>query len=237
MSDLPVRLKTLYATTMRGVGAALTRVGVMSADAPERTQRWRHWAHSLTRVHDSPAMVALDVPWWTYGAIDAVETWLQRRARPIRVFEYGSGASTLWLAKRSDEVHSVEHHAGFASTMAPLFSAHPGIRSYLVEPTVSDRPVVPSHKPGHQGLDFATYVGTIDEVGGSFDLIVIDGRAREACLPAAEGHLATDGMIVFDNTRRKRYQTAVARSGLREHVLQGLTPTLPYPDRTSLLQR
>ena len=43
-------------------------------------------------------------------------------------------------------------------------------------------PSVPSGKEGHGGLDFAEYVASIDEVPGTFDLVVIDGRAREACL-------------------------------------------------------
>jgi hypothetical protein len=236
LGSLPYRLKTLYAGTAKTVGKGLTKVGLMSKDVPDRQHRVRHWAHSLTVVHDSAAIAGLDVPWWTYDAIDTVETWLSGHARPIRVFEWGSGASTLWLAGRVDEIHSVEHHKGFADSMAPLFAKHPNITFHVVEPTTSENPAVPSHKPGHTGMDFADYVGTIDEVGGKFDLIVIDGRAREACLTAAVPHLADRGLIVFDNTHRKRYQVAVEQSGLKEQVLKGLTPTLPYPDRTSLLR-
>ena len=69
-----------------------------------------------------------------------------------------------------------------------------------------------------------------------FDLIVVDGRAREAAMRAAIPHLAPDGLIVFDNSHRKRYQEAIAESGLSEQVFRGLTPSLPYPDRTSLLR-
>src|SRR5581483_9355687 len=46
------------------------------------------------------------VPWYTYPAIDFLEP---RIAREFRVFEYGSGWSTLWWAERSREVHAVEH--------------------------------------------------------------------------------------------------------------------------------
>jgi hypothetical protein len=100
---------------------------------------------------------------------------------------------------------------------------------------MTDSPKVPSVKEGQQGLDFADYVGTIDEVGGLFDVIVVDGRARTACLSAALPHLAPDGMIVFDNSRRRRYRAAIESCGLRERRLPGLVPTLPYPDQTSLL--
>lgn len=64
---------------------------------------------------------------------------------------------------------------------------------------------------------------------------MIDGRAREACLKATRGHLAEGGIVVFDNTRRRRYRAAIAASGMTERRLPGLTPTLPYPDQTSIL--
>ena len=52
----------------------------------------RHW------VHDPLALAELGVPWWTYRAIDIVDAWLTAHVSPVRVFEYGSGASTIWLA-------------------------------------------------------------------------------------------------------------------------------------------
>ena len=180
-------------------------------------------------------MADLDVPWWTYRAIAAVEDWLAARLDPPRVFEYGSGASTVWLARRAGEVHSVEHHRAFAELMHTELVDHPNASVRVVEAVPSARPVVSSQKEGHEGLDFAEYVAAIDEVAGAFDLVVIDGRAREACLAAAAGRIAHDGLIVLDNSRRRRYRAAIARSGLEERVLSGLTPTLPYPEQTSLL--
>ncbi len=233
--DLFYRAKVAYATAARKAGRALRRVGVLSAQAPGRDHRLRHWIHSLTRVHDSLAMAELDVPWWTYRAIDVVEAWLAAHPRPIRVFEYGSGSSTLWLARRVDELHSVEHHAGFAEVIRPALEQYANIDFHVVEPMKSARPAVPSAKEGHAGLDFADYVATIDKVGGSFDLIVIDGRAREACLVAAIPRLAAGGIIVYDNSRRARYRRAIAAADVTERRLRGLTPTLPYPDQTSVL--
>ena len=236
-ADWSYRVKDAYARSARAIGRTLTGIGVLPGTPPDRRHRFRHWLMSLTRVHDSLAIAELDVPWWTYSAIDLVETWLRSHRRPIRVFEFGSGASTLWLARRVDEVHTVEHHAGFAARIRPEFAARPNITLHQVEAAASARPVVPSGKPGHGGLDFAEYVATIGLIGGQFDLIVIDGRAREACLRAAIPHLAADGLIVFDNSGRRRYRRAIAESGLIERRLAGLTPTLPYPEQTSLLER
>ena len=180
------RVKDAYARGARAAGRALTGLGVLPRTPPDRRQRFRHWLVSLTRVHDSLAIAELDVPWWTYAAIDSVDAWLEARPRPIRVFEFGSGASTLWLARRVDEVHTVEHHAGFAARMRPEFAAHPHVTLHQVEARWSTRPGVPSGKAGHEGLDFADYVAAIDRVGGRFDLIVIDGRARDGVPPGGD---------------------------------------------------
>lgn len=235
-------VKSVYAAGARGIGVGLRRVGVLGDDAPPRDRRWRHWAHSLFCAHDSLAIAELDVPWWTYGAIDAVDAWSRERDRPVRAFEWGSGASTMWLAKRVDRIDSVEHHRDFGEMIRAELSNLDGVRAdhrvlHVVEPAPSDDPAIGSHKEGMGGLDFAEYVGHIDTVGGEFDLIVIDGRAREACLTAALGHLAIGGVIVFDNTFRRRYRAALASAPVVETRYRGLTPTLPYPDATSLLRR
>jgi hypothetical protein len=234
--DLLSKAKTAYAATAQQVGRAVDRFGLLRDEPPPRRQRVRHWAYSLVKVHDSLAIAKLDVPWWSYRAIDVVDAWLAARQRPIRIFEFGSGASTIWLSRRAEKVHTVEHHKGFWEHIRPTFEARGNIDSSLVEPVPSEHPKVPSAKERHAGLDFADYVATIDDVGGSFDLIVIDGRAREACLAASLPHLAADGIIVFDNSRRRRYRRAISESGLSEDRYPGLTPTLPYPEQTSVLR-
>ena len=227
--------KSVYATGVRAVGDGLTKVGVLGDQAPDRDDRVRHWAYSLFKVHDSLAIAAMDVPWWTYAAIDTVELWLETRPGHLRAYEYGSGASTVWLARRFGEVHSVEHHRGFGEKMARELAAVDNVTLRIVEPTASSAPAVPSLKEDHGGLDFEEYVRSIEDTDGDFDLVVVDGRAREACLAAAVPRLARGGIIVYDNSWRRRYRPAIQSCGLREHRLRGLTPTLPYPDQTSIL--
>jgi hypothetical protein len=227
--------KQTYAATARSAGRLLTKVGLLPVEPPDRDRRFRHWITSLTRVHDSLAIAELGVPWWTYRAVDVVDAWLTAHPRPIRVFEYGSGASTIWLSERAGEVISVEHHAGFAEVIGPVLAQLTNVTFRVVEPQRAAEPATPSAKPGKKGLDFSAYVDAIDDSAGVFDVVVIDGRAREACLTATLPHLADDGMIVFDNSHRTRYRRAIHASRLRERRLPGLTPTLPYPDQTSLL--
>jgi hypothetical protein len=172
-----------------------------------------------------------------HRAIDVVETWLGARPEPARVFEFGSGASTAWLARRSGEVHTVEHDAGFAASIEPWLAPLPNVHLHVQPPVESSAPATPSGKDGFAGLDFSAYASTIDEVDGELDLVVIDGRSREACLGRAVPRLAKGGLVVFDNSRRRRYREAIEGSGLHEQALTGLTPTLPYPEQTSLLYR
>ena len=231
------KLKSAYAAGAKGLGKVLTAAKVLPKDPPPRSEKFKHWVTSLTRVHDSVAIAELDVPWWTYKAIDEVEAWLTARARPIRVFEWGSGASTMWLAKRTDEIITVEHHPEFAAMIGPRLDVLDGVTFREVAAPAAATPRIGSQKPGSEGLDFFDYVHAIDDTDGTFDLIVIDGRAREACLTAAIPRVADDGLIVFDNSHRKRYQQAIAASGWTERALGGLTPTLPYPDKTSLVTK
>ena len=94
-----------------------------------------------------------------------------------------------------------------------------------------------SGKPGYAGQTFRAYVEAIHRQEGRFDLIVIDGRARAACLERAVERLALGGLIVFDNSHRARYRRAIVRSGFRAQVTRGLVPSLPLPDQTTLLRR
>jgi len=194
---------------------------------------------TLFAIHDVEDLVALDQPWWTYGAIDAVEQHLTALDGRARVFEYGSGASSVWLGRRSASVHSVEHHAGFASVMRRVL-AETGLDRTVtlieVPAVASDAPVVPSGRRGEDGLDYADYVAGIDAVPGEFDLIVVDGRARVACMQAAARRLAPGGITLFDDTQRPRYKAGMAGSGLHVQRIGGWVPSLPYPRETSVLR-
>lgn len=229
-------MKRTYISVVRAVASMLRVLGVLSLlDRLAPRSRVAAWLRSLFAIHDVEQLARLDVPWWTFDSADRVTEFLADRP-DARVFEWGSGASTLWLAARSGSVHSVEHHAGWAGQLAPRLPAN--VTLTTVEPTASSRPVVGSAKPGHRGLDFAAYVAAIDDVEGDFDVIVIDGRAREACLARAVDRLRPDGMIVFDNVDRQRYVAAIDVLGPRVQVTmtRGLTPALPYPTRTALLR-
>lgn len=193
---------------------------------------------TLFAIHDVDDLVSLDIPWWTYGAIQTVERHLADLSGAARVFEYGSGASTVWLGNRSKEVHSVEHHAGFAEVMRRVLGQaglSESVELLEVPAEVVVDPVTRSRRNGDNHVDYTAYSQSITHVGGLFDLIVVDGRARVACCLAALPYLAPGGLIVFDDAQRPRYRDGIECSGLPVRRIWGWVPSLPYPRQTALL--
>ena len=230
-------MKGIYVRALRLLRSVLGAVGLLRVlDVWARRSRTGTWVRSLLAIYDVHELVALDTPWWTFRATDLVAEHLA--ARPgARVFEWGSGASTAWLSRRAGEVVAVEHDAEWADQVRSL--AGPGVRVLTVPPApASSDAAVRSRKPGFEALDFGDYVAAVDDQDGLFDLIVIDGRAREACLVRAVPRLAEGGLIVFDNVDRERYREAISgQPGIEVRWTRGLTPSLPYPTRTALIRR
>ncbi|HMG40607.1 MAG TPA: class I SAM-dependent methyltransferase [Acidimicrobiales bacterium] len=230
-------IRRAYVRVSRLGAAALDRLGVLGWLSRRRSPFGRH-VYSLFAIYDVDRMIAVGLPWWTYGAIAEVDDFLSGRRGDVRVFEFGAGASTLWLAERATEVHSVEHDLSFVQILEPRLKRHDNVDLRGVEAGErTDDSTAVSERKGHEQLDFADYVRTIDDVGGLFDLIVVDGRARSACLQAALPHLADDGMVVFDNAGRSRYAAAIAGSGIEVDVKRGWAPSLPYREATALLRK
>lgn len=161
------------------------------------------------------------LPWYTYPAIRVLDRIAQKHCR---VFEYGSGSSSLWWRDRSAMVVSVEHHRKwFDKTAVPaephlckLISAeseenraHYGQLEEFYE--VHVRPELPrehecSWKTGGLDRPFHSYAAEILNYPiGFFDVIVVDGRARVLCAWLASRQVAAEGVIVFDNSDRTIY--------------------------------
>ena len=230
-------LKRAYVAAMRGAALPLRASGVL-----DRWQRAPHdsfafWLGSQFAIHDAAALARLDVPWWTFPAIDAVERWIAARNGDVRVFEYGSGASTVWLARRAARVVSVEHDVGFAKIAAPML-ALPNVELRVIEPVRGGaRTRAPSGRRGYEDADFSAYVDSIAAGAARYDVVIIDGRARAACLDRAWDCLDAGGLVVFDNSNRQRYQAALGRVGGHVTRYRGWAPALPYPSETTLIEK
>src|SRR3546814_191705 len=228
-------IKRAYVSAMRGLGAGLYGSGLLDRNGPRPRREIARWLESLFAIYDIEAMVRLDLPWWTLRAKRLVEHHLAARPE-ARVFEYGAGASTVFLARRARQVVSVEHDPLWYDVVSGKLKDLPGATLQLVEaPAAAPSGGCRSSHPAWRGRDFSDYVRAIDRHPGLFDLIVIDGRCRTDCLSAALPHVKPDGLILFDNAGRRRYRAALESCRLPRLLTSGLTACLPYPDPTLLL--
>ncbi|WP_324262589.1 class I SAM-dependent methyltransferase [Altererythrobacter sp. H2] len=208
--------KTCYSSSAQALAGLAPMEDFIARAGKQDPYGWSRWAGSLLAIHQPERMIALDCPWWHVGATREVAEHLSART-DARVFEYGSGASTAWLARRAAQVISVEHHRDWSDRLQPLLIPFPNASLW------------------HRELDGGAYVNAIEEAGGLFDLIVVDGRDRIACLNRALPFLKPDGIVLFDDSGRRRYRAGLARSGLTERHFFGRSYCVPYPDHSSIL--
>lgn len=207
----------------------------ISTRLAQRSGPTAFYLRSLLAIRDVDAMLELDTPWWTFPSIARIDEFLvKERGGNARVFEFGAGASTPWLARRSAELHSVEYDVGFAEHIESVVRDAQA-KLHVVPGVPSTNPRVPSARQGHTGEDFEEYVATIDQIGGPFDLVVIDGRARQAALAHSLEHLAPGGIVLLDDAWRARYRPALRAAPGKVEWLWGMAPCLPYPSCTALI--
>jgi|688.fasta_scaffold263288_2 hypothetical protein len=91
-----------------------------------------------TLLFTSLEMVRSGIPWWPYGAVKYLGTHLAKIENP-KTFEWGSGASTTWLAARTQETVSIEHYANWFSVVSK--SGLDSVDLKLIEGKPSEHPV------------------------------------------------------------------------------------------------
>jgi len=127
----------------------------------------------------------IPIPWFTYSSIHFIDQKLKNTA--FKVFEYGSGNSTIWFASKVESVISVEHDYEFYLKMRQKFESIHNI-SY-------------EFKNLEDG-----YTQRILDNENEFDIIIIDGRERVQCIKNCLKALKEDGIIIFDNSDRVDYE-------------------------------
>ncbi|MEM9083422.1 MAG: hypothetical protein AAGB34_07490 [Planctomycetota bacterium] len=206
----------------------MPRVSVVDGRTVAHIGRW------LASLPDFLNLLDADEPWITFTAIE----WLERVITPeFRVAEFGSGASTLYWAKRVAHVVAVEHHAGWHSKLTDELKER-GVSNcdyILAEPKpLNGQPAKPygefgafrSLKKGYEDQSFEAYASAIDSYDdASFDLVFVDGRARVACAERSISKIKRGGYLVLDNAERERYDPLRERlSQYRRIDLTGIGP-------------
>ena len=152
-----------------------------------------------------------------YGAIALLQERLDLK---MRVFEYGSGGSSVFFARHSAQVTCVEHDKAFADY----------VRGFAI--------------PNLEVLDAsdrrAEYASAISGREGPYEIVVVDGLPRLACVEAALGSLTNDGIVIVDDTQEAEFAlslTIMANLGFKHLGLQGLKPQSHAAARTSFFYR
>jgi len=173
-----------------------------------RTRYYSAWKYYLTHAVSS---LEARIPWIPFECQDYLRTLIKPS---FHVFEYGSGGSTLFFAAGTQSVVSVEHDPEWYEQVSRI------IRNERL--THCDCRFIPPSEPkenpagvpafvNYVGGDypnrtFLDYVRAIDSFpDASFDLVSVDGRARNSCLFHAKPKVKPGGYLLLDNAEREEY--------------------------------
>lgn len=154
------------------------------------------------------------LPWITYPAIDFLK---QFDFSNVRVFEWGSGYSTLWWSKRCKQITSVESNKRWYD---------------LIKKDLPDNVRYISCQ-----FNLAEEINAFLQTPETFDVIIVDhnGPFRKDCCKVAVTKLNIGGIIVLDNSD----QCLLACEELRKMDFQqidftGIAPSCSYAQTTSI---
>jgi hypothetical protein len=136
----------------------------------------------------------LELPWFSYAAIDFLDRYLQHH---MEVCEYGSGGSTVFFARRVKSVFSIEDNQQWFERVSQHLQ-----REGLDNAT---QRLCPFDFKNPQGFEHSAYLHAIPD--RLFDMIVIDGseewtQVRPLCFTVAEARIKQGGIIVVDDSWR-----------------------------------
>jgi hypothetical protein len=158
------------------------------------------------------------LPWLTYSFIDFIT---ERLSKEFSVFEFGSGNSTLFFARKVKNVTSAEHNVEWYNKLT-------------------------SKIPGNSNLILAKSANSADYIAGllqsdkKFDLIIIDGIYRNECCFIATNFLTDEGVIILDDSKRNDYAEGInhlMNEGFRKIDFSGIPPGMLIRKFTTVFYR
>jgi predicted O-methyltransferase YrrM len=171
------------------------------------------------------------IPWLPFQVTAWLETYLKQDAR---VFEFGSGGSTVFFAQRVKNLYTVEHDRKWYELVTHELKRRQftNVEYLLREPqhAGSNPPAEywDTYANEYPNMSFEQYVKTIDEhPDHSFDLVLVDGRARKFCIQHAIKKIRPGGYLLLDNSTVAGLTTSAGEAGTREY-LDFLAPLKKY---------
>jgi hypothetical protein len=162
------------------------------------------------QLNSSVDQDGLPIPWYSYPAIEYIH---QLDFSKKRIFEYGSGNSTLFWAKQCAWLVSVEDNEQW----------YQEIKSKIASNVIY-----------HLTENRDEYIQSIKYYPHSFDVIIIDGNYRLECAEEAVKKITKNGMIILDNADWHEKTTQLLRDAdLIQVDMAGFSPINPYTITTS----
>lgn len=151
------------------------------------------------------------IPWFTYPAIEYLS---QLDYSDCLILEWGLGNSTLFFAERCKHILSIEHNPEWYHSIVPLLPEN--ATGVLVSET-----------------EYSTYPKFLQIP--KYDIIIIDGINRDACIDTAIDLINEGGMIILDNSdRNPEYCQKLREYGLIEVDFHGFGPIVSFTTTTSI---
>lgn len=141
-------------------------------------------------------------PWMRYREIEVVQEILQR-LQPVNCLEWGAGFSTLFYPRLLAENAcwlSVEHEAAWSERIR---AAKPSQVARIQHVAPNQFPWTDPEQDGSES-DLQDYL-SYPEQFAPFDFILVDGRARNACVKQAHVLLKPEGVVVMHDANRPLY--------------------------------
>ncbi|MDH3647029.1 MAG: FkbM family methyltransferase [Gammaproteobacteria bacterium] len=158
------------------------------------------------------------LPWMNYHMIQFLE---DRLKKDFRVFEFGSGNSTLFFAPRVANITSVEVDRQWYEEVSGQMPGNANVM--LCDP-----------------YDVNRYLAMLGQDNVDYDIVIVDAEDRVACLKASPPHLTSRGVILLDDADKPKYQSGIdylLEQGFRQLPFEGLKPGGIRAYRTTVFYR
>lgn len=150
------------------------------------------------QITDEAGMI---MPYFTHPFLDILKTW---NLSESRIFEWGSGYSTLWFARHCKSIVSVEHSEYWAKALRvyAVTMNGQGAGNYVTaaHPSIVHIPT-PSNDINNGGVthDYCHFVNRYDFL---FDIVIVDGIYRNQCVMNALKMIKPGGILIYDNWKQ-----------------------------------
>jgi hypothetical protein len=158
------------------------------------------------------------LPWMNYHVIQFLE---DRLTKDLSLFEFGSGNSTCFYASLVKDVISLEEDKEWYTYVKETMPGNVNLILFDAD---------------DQGI----YCESASRQSQKFDVLVVDGSQRVACLKEAPAALTDQGVIILDDSHHPPFAEGIdflVNRGFRKLDFEGLKPNSIRAYRTTVFYR